>query len=350
MAALTEARDVYWCDGSDAEYDRLCAQLVAAGTLPEARPGAAPEQLPGAQQPERRRPGRGPHLHLLASARKTPARPTTGWRRRRCARCCRRPRRRHAAALSRLHARPHDVRRAVLDGPARLRIAHIGVELTDSAYVAVSMKIMTRMGRAGARRARQRRRLRALHAHRSARRSQPGEKDVAWPCNADQVHRPLPRDAGDLELRLGLRRQRAARQEVLRAAHRLGHGPRGRRPRQPGWLAEHMLILGVTSPEGKKHHVAAAFPSACGKTNFAMLIPPPALSRLEGDDDRRRHRLDQARPGRAALRDQSRGRLLRRRPGHQREDQPELHGEPRSTTRSSPTSRSPTTATSGGKA
>ena len=212
-------------------------------------------------------------------------------------------------------------------GPLGSQIAHIGVELSDSAYVAVNMKIMTRMGRhvldvLGA----DGDFVPCVHTVGAPLAAGPGRRGLA--LQQDQVHRPLPRDARDLVLRLGLRRQRAAGQEVLRAAHRLLHGPRDRQ----GWLAEHMLILGVTSPDGQKHHVAAAFPSACGKTNFAMLIPPAGLRGLEGHHHRRRHRLDQAGRRRPAVRHQPRGRLLRRGAGHQRQDQPELHGHASSAT------------------
>ena len=152
---------------------------------------------------------------------------------------------------------------------------------------------------------------------------EPGQKDVPWPCNKDKVHRPLPRRALDLVVRQRLRRQRPSRQEVPRPAHRFQYWRE-----DEGWLAEHMLILGVESPKGEKTYVGAAFPSACGKTNFAMLIPPKAFQdkgwkiTTVGDD------IAWIKPGAdgAALCHQPRIRLFRSGPRHQREDQSQRHG------------------------
>ena len=157
-----------------------------------------------------------------------------------------------------------------------------------------------------------------------------------------QVHRALPRDARDLVLRLGLRRQRAAGQEVPGAAHRLGHGPRrgldGRAHAHPqAHLARRARQVrhGRLPQRVRQDQPRDAHPDARG---------------LDGRDDRRRHRLDEVRRGRPPLRDQPRGRLLRRRAEHERADQPQRDGDHPPRTRSSPTARGPTTATSGGRA
>ena len=213
------------------------------------------------------------------------------------------------------------------------RSRQLGVEITDSAYVALSMRIMTRMGTRALDALGDDGVLRALPCTRSARRSTPGQADVPWPCNADQVHRPLPGDPRDLVLRLGLRRQRAARQEVLRAAHRLGHGARRGLARRAHADPQAHLARGRGALRRRRVPDApAARPTSpcCSPT-----IPGWKVETV--GDDIAWMRFGAGRP---PLRDQPRGRLLRRRAGHRhRSTNPNAIDDPARQHASSPTSR-----------
>ena len=221
-----------------------------------------------------------------------------------------------------------------------------GVEITDSAYVVVSMRIMARCGAQVLRghRGQAGRLGRQAPALRRRTRSADGQRRRHLAVLRHQVHRPLPRDPRDLELRLRLRRQRPARQEVLRAAHRLGDGPRrGLDGRAHAHPQAHLPAAAASTTSRR------AFPSACGKTNLAMIDPTLEgwTAEMVGDDI-------------AWMRFGEDGRLyavnpefgpLRRRPRHRRPHEPERHAHRRRrATPSSPTSPSPTTATSGGRA